>query len=208
MATGATGPKVLLAALAAGVAVLLARNAGDAAAWPSWTTYLYNAIQIGAVIACLWRTVAVPAERKAWAAMTLGLAFFAAGDIYWAVAWLDTPADAIPYPSIADALYLALYPCMYVAIGLLLRARADRVASSDPFRSIDAHPSTAVSGVRSSCESVERKSSFDWFVLSATSRACRVASYRRARSSAWAQCCETDTSSALYSSSKCTGAVK
>jgi diguanylate cyclase (GGDEF)-like protein len=130
MATSAKAPKLLLATLVALFAVLLVRNAGDAAAWPAWTTYLYNVIQIGAVAACLWRTIAVRAERAAWAAMTLGLASFAAGDVYWAAAFLDTPADDIPYPSIADALYLALYPCMYVAIGLLLRARAGQISGA------------------------------------------------------------------------------
>ena len=130
MAAGRRAPRILLAALAALVAVLLARNATGPASWPGWTTYLYSAIEIGAVAVCAWRAVAVPAERAAWAGMTLGMALFAAGDVLWMVDFTGLPPDAIPYPSPADALYLAFYPCVYVAIGLLLRARAGGVTPS------------------------------------------------------------------------------
>ncbi|UGS37977.1 hypothetical protein [Capillimicrobium parvum] len=110
--------------------MLLARNATGAGNWPGWTTCLYNAVEIGAVAVCAWRAVAVPAERPAWAAMTLGMASFTAGDVYWTIAFTGAPAEDIPYPSPADAVYLAFYPCVYVAIGLLLRARADGITPS------------------------------------------------------------------------------
>jgi diguanylate cyclase (GGDEF)-like protein len=56
------------------------------------------------------------------------VACFAAGDLYWVLAWQHTDPREIPFPSIADALFLALYPCSFVALGLLVRARAGRMS--------------------------------------------------------------------------------
>ena len=80
------------------------------------------------------------------------------------------------------------------------RGKANRVMA--------AQPRMALSGVRSSWEIVDRKSSFDWLAVSASERARSAASYRYARSRACAQCWATDVRSARYSSSKFTGAVK
>ena len=49
------------------------------------------------------------------------------GDIYYLVALEGL--DAPPYPSWADAGYLSIFPAAYVALVLLLRARAGRVSS-------------------------------------------------------------------------------
>ncbi|MBV9803072.1 MAG: diguanylate cyclase [Solirubrobacterales bacterium] len=57
--------------------------------------------------------------------MTLGLALFAAGDMYYSLVWGD--ANSVPVPSIADALYLGFYPATYIGIGLLLRSRVGRL---------------------------------------------------------------------------------
>jgi diguanylate cyclase (GGDEF)-like protein len=123
MTVARRAPHLLLAALAAAVLALALRNVTDPGAWPGWTAYLYNAIEIGAVAACAWRALAVPVERAAWWWMTAALAAYAAGDLYWVVAFEPlAPAD-IPYPSVADALYLAFFLCAYVAIVLLARGR-------------------------------------------------------------------------------------
>src|SRR5688572_11895927 len=55
---------------------------------------------------------------------------------------------------------------------------------------------------------MERNSSLWRFASSASARARCSASYSRARSSAWVQCCATDTSRAMYSLSKFTGTLK
>ena len=52
------------------------------------------------------------------------------------------------------------------------RARAAVSSSSWAVRSVTAQPSTALSGVRSSCDSMARKSSFIRLADSASSRAC------------------------------------
>lgn len=128
------GPGLLLGVLAAAVVVLAVRNVSGADAWPSWTTYLYNAIEIGAVLACGWRAWSIRTERAAWWFMTAALASYAAGDLYWALTFSGVPAEEIPYPSAADALYLGLFPLSYVAVGLLIRSRSKGIS---PLRWLD-----------------------------------------------------------------------
>ena len=60
-------------------------------------------------------------ERFVWLAFGLGLAAWAAADIYWTVALADVKHP--PYPSLADVGYLLAYPCMYVGVLLLVRQR-------------------------------------------------------------------------------------
>src|SRR4051812_34066772 len=67
-------------------------------------------------------------ERAAWGLLALGLSGFAAGDVYYSLALMGH-GDA-PYPSLADAGYLSIYPAAYVGLVLLLRARAARLGSA------------------------------------------------------------------------------
>ena len=79
-----------------------------------------------AAACCLWRAVAHPKERKPWLVIGLGMVSFAAADLYYTIA-LQPLGDDIPYPSLADALYLGLYPCCFVGLLLLARCRAGRL---------------------------------------------------------------------------------
>src|SRR4051812_20929999 len=67
-------------------------------------------------------------ERAGWAMLTLGLFGFAAGDLYYTIAL--TGKGEPPYPSLADAGYLSIYPAAYVGLVLLLRARAQSLGSA------------------------------------------------------------------------------
>jgi hypothetical protein len=80
---------------------------------------LYNALILLGLSACVIRTVTVRAERSAWLAFTLGVGAWAVGELLYDFAYSGAP----PYPSVADAFYLAFYPACYVALLLLLRAR-------------------------------------------------------------------------------------
>jgi two-component system cell cycle response regulator len=91
----------------------------------SWWDWLYDAIEIAATAMCAARVLSRPRERAAWAAVTIGLAFFTAGDLYYMLVWGDS--SNVPFPSVADALYLSFYPAVYVGIGLLLRSRVGRL---------------------------------------------------------------------------------
>ncbi len=78
-----------------------------------------------------------PQTPNAWRLIALGQFLFIAGDVVsynyerFATAlpqvfWLDrtfNPAGDVPYPGIADALYLAVYPCLMAGLLLMIRAR-------------------------------------------------------------------------------------
>ena len=83
--------------------------------------YLYNALLFTGAAFCLWRAVAVREERLAWTLMGAGIAVWTAGDVVWTAVWDGDPNA--PYPSIADALWLAWYPASLAALFLLVRSR-------------------------------------------------------------------------------------
>src|SRR5262245_34475559 len=82
---------------------------------------LYSALEIGAALFCLAAAVFRREHRAAWAAIGLGIASFAAGDIYFSFVLIHQ--DPVPYPSLADLGYIGLYPLVYLGVGLLLRDR-------------------------------------------------------------------------------------
>jgi diguanylate cyclase (GGDEF)-like protein len=82
----------------------------------------------GAVVAIGLRAIRVPRDRAAWTALGLGAFFWMAGDVYRAIAFPE--GGHRYYPSLADAGYLLLYPCVYVGLWLLIRGRAERFQRS------------------------------------------------------------------------------
>ena len=90
--------------------------------------FVYNGVFVSAAAACTARAVLDGHQRLAWSMLAAGLALSAAGDIYWTVLWYAP--GGVPYPSGADALYLAAYPCLYAGIGLLIRSRVLLTTSS------------------------------------------------------------------------------
>jgi two-component system, cell cycle response regulator len=89
--------------------------------------WVYTAVELVAVAVCAARVVGRRSDRGAWLLVTIGILGWTLGDLVWTV-WLDHLANP-PYPSIADALYLLLYPLTYAALTLLLRSH---------FRHVDA----------------------------------------------------------------------
>jgi two-component system cell cycle response regulator len=117
---------LLVAAIACLGAVLL-RNLGVTS--PVLTTVwndIYYLTEALAIAVCGLRVLSCTgSERAAWGVLTVGLTAFFLGDVYYEVL---LPADSPPYPSLADAGYLCIYPTAYVALVLLLRARTDGVS--------------------------------------------------------------------------------
>ncbi len=93
-----------------------------------WDVGVEPAILLGSAAVCLLRAYSVRQDRTAWICIGTGLACYAAGTLWWYGFLEDLPQ--IPYPSVADGLWLALYPLCIAGIGLLLGARLAGSATS------------------------------------------------------------------------------
>ena len=90
----------------------------------------YNAVPIAAGLACILGGRRSRDERRAWLLIGLGPLAWGLGNLYYSVAFVDTPPNEVPFPSLADLGYLAFYPPIFVGAGLLARARLVRFAHS------------------------------------------------------------------------------
>ncbi len=86
------------------------------------SSVVYDAVVLGAGVACLVRASAFGRERRAWILIGLSILIWGAAEVYWAI-FIEGNADA-PYPSPADVGYLLFYPLAYAGLALLVRARA------------------------------------------------------------------------------------
>lgn len=86
---------------------------------------VYDAVVLGAGVACLLRASAFGPERRAWMLIGAAILVWGAAEIYWTVFIEGNPSA--PYPSLADAGYLAFYPLAYAGLALLVRARAHEI---------------------------------------------------------------------------------
>ena len=83
-------------------------------------TWVYDAIVFAAAFAALGRAVVRPEGRLPWVAIAIGLLLHGAGDLIYSTA---PDLNAVPVPSLSDPLWLAIYPCAYVALVALTRQR-------------------------------------------------------------------------------------
>jgi two-component system, cell cycle response regulator len=116
-----TRGKAVAAALSAACGVFVLHTFGvlghpGQVLYDSW---LYGGLLSAAVIACFVRATTSPDERAPWLLMTVGMAAWTLGDIYWMVDLSDRPS--VPVPSAADGLYLAFYPLAYATLVTLVR---------------------------------------------------------------------------------------
>jgi diguanylate cyclase (GGDEF)-like protein len=86
-----------------------------------FNNWIYNLLLVGAAAACLWRGVAVRAERLPWLLLGFAMLLWTSGDLYYF--FFLSGLETVPIPSVADAFYLAFYPICYVALALLLHSR-------------------------------------------------------------------------------------
>ncbi|HEX3978720.1 MAG TPA: diguanylate cyclase [Solirubrobacteraceae bacterium] len=114
----------LLVAFHGAHALLGFGGAGTEAVAKNW---VYSAAEVLAVAICAARAWARREDRGAWALIAFGLLTWTAGDLVWTL-WLNNLANP-PFPSIADPLYLAMYPAMFAALMLLIRSRRGRVSA-------------------------------------------------------------------------------
>ena len=122
----------LLAGLLAFYAAVIVWMLGSSSFQDAVGRWVYDAVVLGAALIVLARAAVLDAERKAWLALGIGLLLWALGQTYYSVVlYYASPA---PFPSPADALFLAFYPASYLALVFLLRAR---VAHLDPLSWVD-----------------------------------------------------------------------
>jgi len=89
---------------------------------------VYTAVELVAVAICATRVLRRRDDRWAWAFMTVGLLAWTGGDLIWTI-WLNNVANP-PTPSVADGVYLAMYPAVYVAMMLLIRSRLRQASAA------------------------------------------------------------------------------
>jgi two-component system, cell cycle response regulator len=89
---------------------------------------VYTAIELVAVGVCAARALRRRENRLAWALIAAGLLAWAGGDLVWTI-WLNNVENP-PYPSIADPLYLAMYPAIYLGLLLLMRSHFRHVGAA------------------------------------------------------------------------------
>ncbi len=115
---------LLGAVLFGGTALVILHDwfgAGDASLDKIAGGWLYDAVVLAAGVACLARAWAVPDARWGWSLLGAGILCWGAGEVYWNLYIVDNPTP--PYPSPADALYIALYPLAFLGLTGLVRAR-------------------------------------------------------------------------------------
>ncbi len=91
--------------------------------------WLSAALVLAGGLSAVARVALVREDRLAWSLIAVGALSWAGGDIYW---WrVLSHLDVVPYPSPADAMYLAFYPLLYAGILLLLRTRVRRFGAGE-----------------------------------------------------------------------------
>jgi diguanylate cyclase (GGDEF)-like protein len=116
---------------------------------PGWDTlaniWAYHGAIVFSGIACLARAGISKKVSGAWIAFGIGLLIWAAGDLYWTIEFSDV--RKIPYPSLADAGYLAALPCFFVGVALLSRQRVGHFTAAGWIDGITAALATSALGV-------------------------------------------------------------
>lgn len=127
-ALAAVLPRALVAAVVAvgGLVVLHTVLDFDLGLRASLWESLYTGTIVAAGVACV--VGGRRGERIPWALIGIGIVLWGGGQLYWQLALSEV--DPAPFPSIADALWLSVYPPMYAGLLLLLRARRYRVSGS------------------------------------------------------------------------------
>jgi len=85
--------------------------------------WVYDFITTSAALATLLLAVRREDDRLAWALMGMGLLCWAAGDLY------TTIDPTLPFPSVADALYLVGYIPLFFGVLGYMRARVGRITA-------------------------------------------------------------------------------
>jgi diguanylate cyclase len=124
----ARGLNAVLAALWATFLVAVVLGSLSPVPIGSLSDVLVALVGWGTAASAVLRVALVRHQRTVWAPLALGMTSYALGAVVWTF-WLEPLAEP-PFPSIADALWLALYPLSFATIVLAVRAQVGRVSRS------------------------------------------------------------------------------
>jgi two-component system, cell cycle response regulator len=110
-----------LTGLLALVAVYLFVGLGNESLERFTLEWIYNGVILAAGLVCVVRAFVRGSERAAWGLLGLAFVLWGCGNVYWTVWLLDL--EEPPFPSMADAFWIAIYPPSYAGLVLLLRSR-------------------------------------------------------------------------------------
>jgi diguanylate cyclase (GGDEF)-like protein len=110
---------VLLGVSIAAAAINAVFGVGGSAIDEAMRTWAPSGVYVLTAGIVVFRGLAIRESRTAWLLFAVGLSLYCAGNLVWTL-WLEN-LESAPIPSIADALWLSLYPASYA--GLLLLAR-------------------------------------------------------------------------------------
>ena len=85
------------------------------------TAWLFNVALLAAAAIPWLQAFRRPAERAVFVLFGAAIFVWALGNIYWQIALSDL--ESAPFPSLADACWLAFYPLAYVALVLVIKRR-------------------------------------------------------------------------------------
>ena len=108
------------------IAYLLAPDQ-PARVWVINLSWIWSSGYAGGCALWAWRRLTHPQERTAWAWIAAGCGMFLLGQLAWSTHLLIRH-EPPPYPSLADAGFLAVYPFLLVAVLGLWRAHPRRPA--------------------------------------------------------------------------------
>jgi two-component system cell cycle response regulator len=86
------------------------------------SVWVYDALEVLAVIGIAARAIFIASERAAWIFLAVAVASWTIGDLLWNFAYNGSP----PFPSWSDVFYLGFYPPAYIGLALLVRYRLAR----------------------------------------------------------------------------------
>ena len=92
-----------------------------------WDVGVYGAVFVGSALLCALRGVLVVHRRSVWLALGIGMTLYAGGTLYYYL--VLARMTTVPYPSLADLLWLSFYPCAYFAVFRLLLSQTSRVSA-------------------------------------------------------------------------------
>jgi two-component system, cell cycle response regulator len=87
----------------------------------AFRSYVHSGLMLAAAVVVVRSAMTARRERAAWSFMAVALVAYAAGEIAWRAFYAADPEP--PFPSWADAAWLATYPAFYVGTMLLVRSR-------------------------------------------------------------------------------------